>query len=129
LFYDGDCALCNRCVRYVLRHEKEPELFFASLQSDFARQVLGKYNYDFGSLSTLVLVSNGQAFYKSDAALNLSRFLKAPYRWALALKLCPRILRDAVYDLVSRNRKKWFRREFCYVPDMYTRKRFLDQSK
>lgn len=125
LFYDGDCALCNRCVQYVLKHEKEPELFFASLQGDFARQKLAVFNYDFSSMGTLVLVSDGVAHYKSDAALGLSKFLRAPYSWALALKLFPRFLRDAVYDLVARKRRAWFKKAYCYVPDLHTKQRFL----
>lgn len=125
LFFDGDCAVCNRCVQFVLRHEKEPELFFSSLQSDFARKTLVRFNYDFTQMNTLVLVSDGLAYFKSDAALNLARFLRMPARWAIALRIFPRFVRDPVYDLVARNRKKWFKKPYCYVPDMHTRKRFL----
>jgi predicted DCC family thiol-disulfide oxidoreductase YuxK len=125
LFYDGDCALCNRCVRYVTTHEKNNELFFSSLQSDYAKQLLAKYNYNFSNLSTLVLVLDGKIFYKSDAALNLSKFLKPPYSWALALKIFPRFLRNAVYDIIARNRKKWWKKEFCFLPTLEMKKRFI----
>lgn len=125
LFYDGECGVCNRFVQYVITHEKRPDLFFAPLQSEFARDQLAKFQYDFSQLSTLVLLSGGEPFYKSDAALKLSRFLKAPYSWAIALKLFPRFLRDAVYDFVARRRKRLGLQDFCFLPDAETRKRFL----
>lgn len=126
LFYDGDCALCNRCVRYITAHEKNNGLFFSSLQSDYAKKELAKYHYDFSKLNTLVLIMDGNIYYKSDAALNLSRFLKAPYSWSLALKIFPRFLRNAVYDVIARNRKKWWKKEYCFLPAPAMKKRFVN---
>jgi predicted DCC family thiol-disulfide oxidoreductase YuxK len=110
----------------VLAHEKNNTLFFSSLQSSFAKTELARHGYDFSTMNTLVLVYEGKILYKSDAALDLCKFLKAPYSWALALKIFPRFIRDSVYDLVSRNRKKWFKKEFCCVVNPEQKKRFLD---
>ncbi len=126
LFYDGDCALCNRSVRFALKHEKNHELFFSPLQSNFAKTELGKYKYDFSQMGTFALISDGKVYYKSDAALSLSKFLKAPQSWFIVFKIVPGFIRNAVYDLVARNRKKWFKKEFCFLPDAETKKRFLD---
>ena len=126
LFYDGDCALCNRCVQYVIEHEKGEELLFSSLQSDFAKQELAKYHYDFSQTGTMVLIKNGKAYFKSSAALILNKFFKAPYSWLYALIIFPKFFRDRIYDIVARNRKKWFKKEFCFVPDEKLRKRFIN---
>lgn len=125
LFYDGDCALCNHCVQYVVKHERSEELFFSSLQSDFAKQELSKYNYDFTQTNTMVLIKENKAYFKSNAALTLQKFLKAPYSWLYAFIIFPKFLRDWVYDIVARNRKKWFKKEFCFVPDEKLKRRFL----
>jgi len=125
LFYDGDCALCNHCVQYVIKHEKSEDLLFSSLQSDFAQKELAKYHYDFTQTNTMVLIKENKAYFKSDAALTLQKFLKAPYSWLFVFRIFPKFLRDGVYDIVSRNRKKWFRKEFCFVPDAKLRKRFV----
>jgi len=125
LFYDGECALCNRCVQYIIKHEKGEELLFCSLQSDFAKQELEKYHYDFGLTNTLVLIKDNKAYFKSDAALILQKFLKEPYSWLYAFTIFPKFFRDWVYDIVSRNRKKWFKKQFCFMPDEKLKKRFI----
>jgi predicted DCC family thiol-disulfide oxidoreductase YuxK len=126
LFYDGDCALCNYCVQYVITHEKEGnDLLFCSLQSDFAKRELTKYKYDFTQTNTLVLMEGDKVYYKSTAALNLNKLLKAPHSWYIALKIFPRFLRDWVYDIIARKRKKWFKKEFCFVPDDKLKGRFI----
>jgi predicted DCC family thiol-disulfide oxidoreductase YuxK len=39
----------------------------------------------------------------------------------------PRVIRDAAYDVVARNRYQWFgRQESCMVPTPELRARFLD---
>ena len=46
VFYDGVCGLCNRLVQFLLKHDREGRLRFASLQSDFAAKVLGRHGFD-----------------------------------------------------------------------------------
>ncbi|MGZ3863262.1 MAG: thiol-disulfide oxidoreductase DCC family protein [Bacteroidia bacterium] len=125
LFYDGDCALCNHSVKFVIKHEKNHELLFCSLQGHFAKEFLSKYNYDFSQTSTMVLATGDKVYYKSSAALNACRFMKSPYSWLYALIIVPPFIRNWVYDLVARNRKKIFRNEFCFVPDEKLSKRFI----
>jgi predicted DCC family thiol-disulfide oxidoreductase YuxK len=128
LFYDGDCALCNKSVQFVIEHEKKIEnpILFCSLQSTYAKQVLGKHNYNFNQLSTLVLLVDDKALYKSTAALGLSTFLKAPYKWLIALKIVPRFIRDGVYNFVAKNRKRLIKKTFCYVPSLEHKGRFIE---
>ena len=118
--------MCNRTVSFVLKHEKRKDIFFSSLQSSFAKKELGKFGYDFNALSTFAFVSNGEVFYKSSAALKAASFLKWPYNWLGIFGIVPPFIRNAIYDLVARNRKKWFKKEFCVVPDQNTKQRFLD---
>lgn len=125
LFYDGDCGLCNRSVRFILGHEKDDTLSFATLQSDFAREMLKRHDYDFSAPSTFVLMIDGQVYYKSEAAMRVLKFISWPYRWLGIFRIVPRSIRDRVYDWVSRNRHKWFRSDRCVVPDAETRRRFI----
>src|ERR1700677_3427808 len=106
LFYDGDCALCNKSVQFVIDHEKKTTypISFCSLQSNYAKQILTKYNYNFNQLNTLVLLIDDKVLYKSTAALGLSSFLKAPYKWLIVLKIIPRFVRDGFYNFIAKNR-------------------------
>lgn len=126
LFYDGDCAMCNHTVNFVLKHEKGKELFFSSLQSEFAKKELSKFNYDFTQMATFALIKEGEVHYKSAAALRVSLFLKMPYSWFIVFIIVPPFIRNAVYDFVATRRKTWFKKDFCVMPEPETRKRFLD---
>ncbi len=127
LFYDGDCALCNISVQFVIDHEIKTTtpLLFCSLQSAYAKQILSKYNYNFTELSTLVLWVDDKIFYRSDAALNLSKYLKIPYNWLFILKIFPKFIRDSIYKYVAKNRKILIKTPFCYMPSADIKKRFI----
>jgi predicted DCC family thiol-disulfide oxidoreductase YuxK len=128
LFYDGDCALCNKSVQFVINHEKETTnpILFCSLQSTYAKQVLKEHSYNFNQLSTLVLLIDDTVLYKSTAALGLSSFLKTPYNWLIVLKIIPRFIRDGLYNFIAKNRKKLIKEPFCYVPSPELKGRFID---
>ncbi len=127
LFYDGDCALCNKSVQFVIDHEKEnaQPVLFCALQSDFAKQALAKFNYNFNEVSTLVLLLDDVVYYKSTAALNLTKYLKAPYSWLIVFKIVPGFIRDGVYNFVAKNRKRIIKDAFCYMPTAQLKDRFI----
>ena len=127
LFYDGDCALCNKSVQFVINHGKETPnpILFCSLQSNYAKQVLEKHNYNFNQLSTLVLLIDDTILYKSTAALELGYFLKTPYSWVVIFKIIPHFIRDGVYDFIAKNRKQLIKKTFCYVPSLELKNRFI----
>jgi predicted DCC family thiol-disulfide oxidoreductase YuxK len=75
----------------------------------------------------LVFVEDGRVFMRSDAALRVARCLGFPWSLAYLLAVLPRAFRDRVYDLVARNRYRWFgRRGTCRVPTSDLRRRFLE---
>jgi predicted DCC family thiol-disulfide oxidoreductase YuxK len=128
LFFDGDCSLCNKTVQFILKHERkitEP-VFFCSLQSAYAKQALSKYNYNFNQLSTLVLLVNDTVYYKSDAALYITKFLKAPYSWGAVYTAIPLSIRNSFYDFIASNRKKLIKKPFCYIPTPELKNRFIE---
>ena len=56
-------------------------------------------------------------YFKSDAALTVLGALPG-WGWVRALRAVPKPLRDAVYNLVARNRYRIFGKyEECFVPD------------
>jgi predicted DCC family thiol-disulfide oxidoreductase YuxK len=66
---------------------------------------------------SLVFIHDGKAFRKSDAVLRALAALGGIWKLSAVLRLIPRFLRDAIYDLVSRNRYRWFGRlKACRAP-------------
>jgi len=133
LFYDGVCGLCNRLVQFLLKHDRDGRLRFASLQSDFADKVLRRHGIDPKDLDTLHVVENYQqpterVLQRSDAVLRASRELGGLWSALAALgKVVPRPLRDVCYRLVAQNRYRVFGKyDTCMLPDPNQRSRFLD---
>jgi predicted DCC family thiol-disulfide oxidoreductase YuxK len=124
LLFDGVCTLCNGFVQFVIQRDPAGRFQFATLQSDAARRLLQAAPQPVPD--TLVLVENGRVFLRSTAALRVVRGLRFPWPLAFVLVVVPRPLRDWVYDIVARNRYRWFgRRDVCMVPTPELRARFL----
>ena len=133
LFYDGVCGLCNTLVQFLLRHDKQGRLRFASLQSDFAEKVLRRHGFDPKDLDTLHVVENHEQsddrlLQRSDAVLRAGRELGGHWSvLAVMAKIVPRPLRDIAYRFVAQNRYRVFGKyETCMLPDPDQRSRFLD---
>ena len=77
LLYDGVCGLCNRLVRFVLKHDKRAQFRFASLQSDYAVRILQAQDLDPHDLDTLYYVDEfgKRLAARSDAVISVLREL------------------------------------------------------
>jgi predicted DCC family thiol-disulfide oxidoreductase YuxK len=66
---------------------------------------------------SFAFLANGEGYVKSEAVLRIARELP---RWhgTRVFQFTPRVIRDAIYDLVARNRYRWFgRRDACILPN------------
>jgi len=133
ILYDGVCGLCNRLVQFLLKHDKEGRLRFASLQSDFAEKVLSRHGIDAKDLDTVQVVENydqpdERVLQRSDAILRAGRELGGFWSASSSIaQVVPRGLRDLVYRFVATNRYRVFGKyDTCMLPDPNQRSRFLD---
>jgi predicted DCC family thiol-disulfide oxidoreductase YuxK len=125
VLFDGVCNLCNRSVDFIIRHEKSHKLQFASLQSDVGKSIVNKSGFDEIPDSVMLYV-DGKLLIRSDAVLAISTYLKRPYAYGIIFKYVPKILSDSVYNLIAKNRYRWFgKKETCRVPSADERERFL----
>lgn len=63
---------------------------------------------------------------KSDAAIRIAAQLGQPYKLATIFSIIPRGMRNWVYDLVARNRYRWFGRyQSCQLPRYDIQSRFI----
>jgi predicted DCC family thiol-disulfide oxidoreductase YuxK len=109
LFYDGDCALCNRVVTFILTHEKDSKILFSALDTAAADELLSKHPLYKREEDTVYFFDGNQLYSKSTAVLKLLPFLKG-YLLVLRLGwLLPRSMRDSVYDFVAKRRQRIFK--------------------
>lgn len=126
LVFDGACVLCNGSVRWVLAHEREPRIVFAASQSLSGASILRRAGQDPHDPHTFILLENDRVLTRSDAALALTAYLRRPWSALNILRVVPRVLRNAVYDWIARNRFRFFgRSELCLRPDPTQAERFL----
>src|SRR5262249_11131123 len=117
ILFDGVCNLCNSSVDFIIRRDRRARFRFASLQSAPARLLLREFGLDDSDPKSIVLIENGRAYCRSTAALRIARRLCGPWPLFYVLIVIPPALRDWIYDLMARNRYRWFgRRETCRVP-------------
>jgi len=131
LLYDGECGLCNGLVQAVLARDPRGVFHFAPLQSAAASEFLARFGRDPSDLNTFVAIVNyrrpaSACLTKARAAIFVMTTLGGPWNAAALLRPLPAELLDRVYDLIARNRHRFFRRvEHCVVPRPEHRGRFL----
>ena len=124
--FDAVCPLCTANARFILRHDCRATFRLASMQSEAGAGLYRRFGIDPANPVTLVLVLGDQALRNSDAVLGIWQRLGWPWRAAGVFRLVPRVLRDAVYLWVARNRYRLFgRRDICWLPTANYRDRLL----
>lgn len=125
ILFDGVCNFCDASVQFILDRDDKELFRFASLQSDAGQEFLKKYNVP-DDVDSMVLIEDGKVYYKSSAALRISRHLRGAWKLLYVFMIVPAPIRNVVYDLIAKNRFKWFgQKDSCMLPPPNVRKRFL----
>ena len=128
VIFDGVCNLCARSVKFILDHEVAPVLRFTPLQSPAGVRYLRELGFDPADAKTFVLIVDGKAYVKSEAAIRLASYLRGAWKLIGAIRIIPRAIRDWMYDVVARNRYRWFGRvDACITPTADLRVRFVEE--
>jgi predicted DCC family thiol-disulfide oxidoreductase YuxK len=126
VLYDGDCGFCAKSVRWILDHERDHELRFAPLQGATAQLLRRHHPRIPASIASVVYVAGGRAHLRSKAMLHLAGHLRAPWRWARAVRWFPGVVLDVGYRALAAVRYRiWGRADACQMVTPEQRARFL----
>jgi predicted DCC family thiol-disulfide oxidoreductase YuxK len=126
VIFDGVCNFCNYWVNFAIKHDKKKRLRFAPIQGKTAAAVLARQGIHPNKLSSVVLIDNGKAYTQSSASIRICRYLDGGWKLFYGLMIIPKFIRDFFYNIIARNRYKWFgQKDACMIPTPELRERFL----
>ena len=126
ILYDGDCLLCSRWVKWVVRHDPDGIFRFTAIGSSHGRAMALGLGIDPDNPATNAVIIDGKAYLYSDAAIAIASRLPG-WGWTGMLKFVPKPLRDAFYKMIARNRIAWFGRpQACDLPGPEVRARIIE---
>lgn len=103
IFFDGECPFCNKTVNYILKHRSADNFYVAPLQGTTANERLSA---DLRALDTLIYMQNDKVYTYSSAALKAIAKIGGIHKLILVFWIVPKFIRDAVYKVIAKNRKK-----------------------
>jgi predicted DCC family thiol-disulfide oxidoreductase YuxK len=127
ILFDGICNLCNNSVQFVINHDPLGKFKFASLQSEAGQRLIKLYNISAYVNDSFILILDNNVYTKSTAALKVAQQLKGPVSLLYGFILVPQFIRNIVYNIISRNRYKWFgKKDACMIPSKEINAKFLN---
>ncbi len=127
ILFDGVCNLCNSGVQFIIKKDRKNLFKFAPLQSEFGQGILEKHDLKTKNMDTFVYAYMGKTYTKSTAALKIAKELKRGWQLFYAFIIIPAFFRNFIYDLVAKNRYKWFgKKDSCMIPTPELKAKFFD---
>ena len=114
LLFDGECGLCQRVVRLLLRYDRRGVLHFAPLQGPAAQNYLRLHGLPVADFDSLVFVPDWsqrerrEFLLRTDGIVAALRQIGGWARWGAAMAILPASWRDAGYKLIARFRYRLF---------------------
>jgi predicted DCC family thiol-disulfide oxidoreductase YuxK len=127
IVFDGKCVLCCSWAQFILQKDRNARFRLLAAQSELGNALYRHFGLDPVNYETYVLLHDGKAYFRSEATIRILGGLGGV--WSLLAKfakLVPVSLRDALYNVIARNRLRWFGpRERCFLPEPSRADRFL----
>ena len=124
ILFDGECHFCDASVQLIIKRDQNKYFKFAPIQSDIGQKLLNEFHIP-KSMDSLIFIEGNKSYIKSTAALKISRRLDGPLKLFYPFLLVPVFLRDALYDIVAKNRYKLVKKSACKIPTKEELERFL----
>ena len=127
IFFDGLCNLCNSFIDFVIKRNHKRNIYYSSLQSDFAKDFIRKKNIKLENIDTIYFFFKGNIYTKHKAFSLILLNLPLHYKIFSFLFYVPNFIGYGAYDFVAKRRYKWFgKRNSCRVPSLNEKNMFLD---
>ncbi|MCR9079593.1 MAG: DCC1-like thiol-disulfide oxidoreductase family protein [Hyphomonadaceae bacterium] len=123
--YDGDCLLCSRFVRFLIKRDPAGRLKLATAQSEAGRTIYLAEGFDPDLMETAILRIGQRTWTHLDLFTEGLAMCGGVWKLARVLHILPRGLADWLYRRIANNRKR-FNRSACPMPTPEMRARLID---
>jgi len=123
--FDHHCVLCGGGVGFIMKHDHARAIAFTSAQKGLGAALAKHYQIDWDE--SFLFLYKGRATIKFDGYFAVARAMGGLWHIPRLFRIIPRAILDPLYDLVARNRYKWFGKtdEACSVLTQDQRARLI----
>ncbi len=125
VLFDGVCNLCNSTVLFLIKHDTNNQLHFSAQQTEAGKKIILQNNI-VTDINSVIFIRETHVYYKSDAIIEITKMLTGWPKILYYGKVLPTLFRNALYDLIAKNRYKIFgKRNECVIPSEEIKYKFL----
>jgi predicted DCC family thiol-disulfide oxidoreductase YuxK len=129
ILFDGECAFCDRSVKWIIDRDRAMRFRFAARQSPVGQRLLAEHRLPPEGVESLILIDGPAVATHSTAVLRIAKALPMPWKAMAGFLLVPRPVRDFFYRAVAKRRYKIAgKMAACSVPTPKQRGRILGES-
>lgn len=127
LFYDGPCILCNYWVRRFCIWDKNDQLRFTSLDSDYALGFFKKHPSPLHEKDAILSWDSENGYFsESEVLFIVLNRLGGFWTLFLLFRVFPLTWTNRLYRFIARNRYRWFGKyDHCPLPEARFRHKFI----
>ena len=127
LFYDGPCILCNYWVRRLCIWDKNDQLRFTSLDSDYALGFFKKHPSPLHEKDAILSWDSENGYFsESEVLFIVLNRLGGFWTLFLLFRVFPLTWTNRLYRFIARNRYRWFGKyDHCPLPEARFRHKFI----
>ena len=111
LLIDGHCGMCSRLGAFLTKRlSKSAKLQIVAQDEDEGINLISELPNKIQQIDSVILIRNNVVYYYSSAGIRCLLYLKWWWKmWYPFVWIVPLPIRDVVYKIVSKNRKRFFK--------------------
>ncbi len=111
IVYDEQCRLCTAWTKFVSARDHQRTFLFAPVRSWLGANVMARAGMTPNDFDTMAFAEGNQLYMRSEAVIRILMRLGLPWSTSRYLLALPPAWRNHAYDVVARNRYRWFGRQ------------------
>lgn len=95
-------------IRFIQKHDRSHQFIFVSNQSEEGKEILQAIRLNPVDTHSVIYFEKDKPHIKSDAFFRIAAQIGGSFKLFLIFRILPKRLSDWIYDVVAKNRYKWF---------------------